>query len=197
MVSIFHNTHCVIQVGGAQQKLDKREGSLKKCDCYRYFCLRNRNTLFSSARRWRLSQKLSSPQQSLQSNMSSPAKPHGNSQQMKCFSGALGGRRDQGLEKSPSQEFPWCSLSLPVSQLARAVSATPGVAPVQPVWLVRAADRGAAQAPPPCALRDRGQPRRRQGSHRGTPRGPGKALGTSCRKREGEFTSERLAGGCP
>lgn len=68
-------------------------------------------------------------------------------------------------------------LSLSLSQFACAVPPAPGVAPVQPVWLLRAADRGAAQAPPPRALRDRGQPGRRQGSHRGPPRGPGKALG--------------------
>lgn len=79
-------------------------------------------------------------------------------------------------------------VSLCVSQLACAVSAPPGVAPGQPVWLVRAAHRGAAQAPPPRALRDRGQPRRRQGSHRGTPRGPGKALGISS-SQSGEISS--------
>lgn len=62
------------------------------------------------------------------------------------------------------------------AQFARPVAPTARVAALQPVGLLRAADRGAAQAPPPGTLRDRGEPRGCQGTDRRPPRCPGKGL---------------------
>lgn len=62
------------------------------------------------------------------------------------------------------------------AQFARPVAPAPRVAALQPVWLLRAADRGTAEAPPPGALRDGGEPRGRQGADRRPPSCPGKGL---------------------
>lgn len=85
------------------------------------------------------------------------------------------------------------------AQLARPVAPTPRVAALQPVWLLRAADRGPAEAPPPGTLRDGGKPRGRQGTDRRPPCRPGKGLENNSVQGNwgggGEFIPESLAGG--
>lgn len=71
------------------------------------------------------------------------------------------------------------------AQLARPVTAAPRVAALQPVRLLRAPHRGAAQAPPPCALRDRGEPRGCEGPDWRSSGGPGKGLERKCMGKNG------------